>query len=147
MTTSRGGRSSTLLPGGGADLGDHPEEAAPAAPAADGGSKSVTGPAGPPAFLAASTAATLADSAISAAFLACRAAFKAISPTSRTPSSEARAITTASSIRALSSATVGTTPRGTTQSCVLSRCEPSITAQFRRAGGGKFARRLNLQPP
>lgn len=36
-----------LLPVGGADLGDHPEEAAPAAPAAGGGSKSVTGPAGP----------------------------------------------------------------------------------------------------
>jgi hypothetical protein len=34
------------LPGGGTDLGDHPEEAAPAAPAAGGGSKSVTGPAG-----------------------------------------------------------------------------------------------------
>lgn len=39
------GRAS--LPGGGADLGDHPEEAASAAPAAGGGSKSVTGPAGP----------------------------------------------------------------------------------------------------
>lgn len=38
------------LPGGGADLGDHPEEAAPAAPAAGGGSKSVTGPADPTAL-------------------------------------------------------------------------------------------------
>jgi hypothetical protein len=38
------------LPGGGADLGDHPEEAAPAAPAAGGGTKSVTGPAGPGTF-------------------------------------------------------------------------------------------------
>jgi hypothetical protein len=38
------------LPGGGTDLGDHPEEAAPAAPAAGGGSKSVTGPAGPGAL-------------------------------------------------------------------------------------------------
>src|SRR6478752_6930616 len=36
-----------FLPAGGADLGDHPEEAAPAAPAAGGGTKSVTGPAGP----------------------------------------------------------------------------------------------------
>ena len=36
----------TLLPGGGVDLGDHPEEAAPAAPAAGGGTKSTTGPAG-----------------------------------------------------------------------------------------------------
>jgi 4-amino-4-deoxy-L-arabinose transferase-like glycosyltransferase len=34
------------LPAGGADLGDHPEEAAPAAPAVGGGTKSVTGPAG-----------------------------------------------------------------------------------------------------
>jgi len=40
----------TLLPGGGADLGDHPEEAASAAPAAGGGTKSVTGPAGPDAL-------------------------------------------------------------------------------------------------
>jgi hypothetical protein len=40
------------LPGGGTDLGDHPEEAAPAAPAAGGGSKSVTGPAGPGPSLA-----------------------------------------------------------------------------------------------
>jgi O-antigen ligase len=39
------------LPGGGADLGDHPEEAASAAPAAGGGTKSVTGPAGPAAWL------------------------------------------------------------------------------------------------
>ena len=39
------------LPAGGADLGDHPEEAAPAAPAAAGGSRSVTGPAGPTAWL------------------------------------------------------------------------------------------------
>jgi hypothetical protein len=38
------------LPGGGTDLGDHPEEAAPAAPAAGGGSKSVPGPAGPGAL-------------------------------------------------------------------------------------------------
>lgn len=38
------------LPGGGTDLGDHPEEAAPAAPAAGGGSKSVTGPGGPGAL-------------------------------------------------------------------------------------------------
>ncbi|HVY76967.1 MAG TPA: hypothetical protein VG898_00495 [Solirubrobacterales bacterium] len=37
----------TLLPGGGVDLGDRPEEAAPAAPAAGGGTKSTTGPAGP----------------------------------------------------------------------------------------------------
>ncbi len=36
--------------GGGADLGDHPEEAAPAAPAAGGGAKSVTGPARPSAW-------------------------------------------------------------------------------------------------
>jgi dihydroorotate dehydrogenase (NAD+) catalytic subunit len=35
------------LPGGGVDLGDHPEEAAAAAPAAGGGAKSATGPAGP----------------------------------------------------------------------------------------------------
>ncbi len=35
------------LPGGGVDLGDHPEEAAQAAPAAGGGTKSTTGPAGP----------------------------------------------------------------------------------------------------
>jgi hypothetical protein len=35
------------LPGGGAVLGDHPEEAAPAAPAAGGGTKTATGPAGP----------------------------------------------------------------------------------------------------
>ena len=34
------------LPGGGVDLGDHPEEAASAAPAAGGGTKSTTGPAG-----------------------------------------------------------------------------------------------------
>jgi hypothetical protein len=34
------------LPAGGADLGDHPEEAAPAAPTAGGGTKFVTGPAG-----------------------------------------------------------------------------------------------------
>lgn len=34
------------LPGGGVDLGDHPEEAEPAAPAAGGGAKSTTGPAG-----------------------------------------------------------------------------------------------------
>jgi DNA repair photolyase len=43
------GRSRSMrppLPAGGADLGDHPEEAAPAAPAAGGGTKSVTGPAG-----------------------------------------------------------------------------------------------------
>jgi hypothetical protein len=40
------------LPGGGTDLGDHPEEAAPAAPAAGGGAKSVTGPAGPRRSLA-----------------------------------------------------------------------------------------------
>ncbi len=40
-----------LLPGGGTDLGDHPEEAAPAAPAAGGGTKSVTGPAGPTAWV------------------------------------------------------------------------------------------------
>jgi hypothetical protein len=40
------------LPGGGTDLGDHPEEAASAAPAVGGGSKSVTGPAGPRASLA-----------------------------------------------------------------------------------------------
>ena len=39
--------SDSTLPGGGADLGDRPEEAAPAAPAAGGGSKSVTGPPGP----------------------------------------------------------------------------------------------------
>ncbi|MGH2975897.1 MAG: dihydroorotate dehydrogenase [Solirubrobacterales bacterium] len=38
------------LPGGGVDLGDRPEEAAPAAPAAGGGTKSATGPAGPPAL-------------------------------------------------------------------------------------------------
>ncbi len=38
------------LPGGGTDLGDHPEEAAPAAPAAGGGTESVTGPAGPGAL-------------------------------------------------------------------------------------------------
>jgi hypothetical protein len=38
------------LPGGGADLGDHPEDPAQAAPAAGGGSKSVTGPAGPGAL-------------------------------------------------------------------------------------------------
>jgi DNA repair photolyase len=43
----RGRSSSRPLPAGGADLGDHPEEAASAAPAAGGGSKSVTGPAGP----------------------------------------------------------------------------------------------------
>jgi hypothetical protein len=35
-----------LLPGGGADVGYHPEEAAQAAPAAGGGTKSVTGSAG-----------------------------------------------------------------------------------------------------
>ncbi len=35
------------LPGGGVDLGDHPEEAASAAPAAGGGTKSATGPARP----------------------------------------------------------------------------------------------------
>jgi predicted membrane channel-forming protein YqfA (hemolysin III family) len=45
------------LPGGGADLGDHPEEAAPAAPAAGGGSKSVTGPGGPRRSLIAALAA------------------------------------------------------------------------------------------
>ncbi len=39
--------SATLLPGGGVDLGDHPEEVASAAPAAGGGTKSATGPAGP----------------------------------------------------------------------------------------------------
>jgi hypothetical protein len=39
--------ANSSLPGGGADLGDHPEEAASAAPAAGGGAKSVTGPAGP----------------------------------------------------------------------------------------------------
>jgi len=50
----------------------------------------------------------------------------AISPTSRTPSSEARAITRASSIRASSWPTVGTASRETTQSCVLSRSAPSI---------------------
>jgi hypothetical protein len=38
------------LPGGGTDLGDHPEEAAPAAPAAGGGFKSATRPAGPGAL-------------------------------------------------------------------------------------------------
>jgi ATP-dependent helicase Lhr and Lhr-like helicase len=44
-----GARSSSTssLPGGGAVLGDHPEEAAPAAPAAGGGTKTATGPAGP----------------------------------------------------------------------------------------------------
>ena len=41
------GLAAWFLPVGGADLGDHPEEAAPAAPAAGGGTKSVTGPAGP----------------------------------------------------------------------------------------------------
>lgn len=41
------GLAARLLPVGGTDLGDHPEEAAPAAPAAGGGTKSVTGPAGP----------------------------------------------------------------------------------------------------
>ena len=41
------GLAARLLPVGGADLGDHPEEAALAAPAAGGGTKSVTGPAGP----------------------------------------------------------------------------------------------------
>jgi 1,4-alpha-glucan branching enzyme len=40
---------SAPLPGGGAGLGDHPEEAANAATAAGGGTKSVTGPAGPQA--------------------------------------------------------------------------------------------------
>jgi O-Antigen ligase len=40
-----------LLPGGGAVLGDHPEEAAPAAPAAGGGTKTATGPAGPTAWV------------------------------------------------------------------------------------------------
>ncbi len=39
--------ATALLRGGGVDLGDHPEEAAPAAPAAGGGTKSTTGPAGP----------------------------------------------------------------------------------------------------
>ncbi|HWB70157.1 MAG TPA: DEAD/DEAH box helicase, partial [Solirubrobacterales bacterium] len=37
--------SSADSAGGGADLGDHPEEAAPAAPAAGGGAKTATGPA------------------------------------------------------------------------------------------------------
>ncbi|HEU4736533.1 MAG TPA: O-antigen ligase family protein [Solirubrobacterales bacterium] len=46
-----GGVLAALLPGGGADLGDRPEEAASAAPAAGGGTKSVTGPAGPTAWL------------------------------------------------------------------------------------------------
>ena len=41
--------SDAPLPGGGADLGDHPEEAARAAPAAGGGAKSATEPAGPEA--------------------------------------------------------------------------------------------------
>ncbi len=42
--------ANSSLSGGGVDLGDHPEEAAPAAPAAGGGTKSVTGPAGPSAL-------------------------------------------------------------------------------------------------
>jgi hypothetical protein len=73
------------------------------------------------------TAAALL-SAASAARRAWRAASSAISPTSRTPSSEARAITSASSIRASSWLTVGTAPRGTTHSWVLSRSAPSIPA-------------------
>lgn len=40
-----------LLPAGGAVLGDHPEEVAPATPAAGGGTKTATGPAGPAAWL------------------------------------------------------------------------------------------------
>jgi len=40
-----------LLPGGGAVLGDHPEEAAPAAPAAGGSTKTATGAAGPSAWV------------------------------------------------------------------------------------------------
>ncbi|MDX6609166.1 MAG: hypothetical protein QOF85_1091 [Solirubrobacterales bacterium] len=50
----------TLLPGGGADLGDHPEEAALAAPAAGGGTKSATGPAGPDTFAWLVTVAVIA---------------------------------------------------------------------------------------
>jgi hypothetical protein len=46
-------------------------------------------------------------------------------------------MTKASSIRASSSPTSGTLPRGTTQSSVLSRSEASIKRQFRGAGGGK----------
>jgi hypothetical protein len=69
-------------------------------------------------------------SAASAARRACRAASSASSPISRTPSSEARAITTASSIRASSWRTVGTDPRGTTQSCVLSRSLASIAGNL-----------------
>jgi hypothetical protein len=43
------GLAAWFLPVGGTDLGDHPEEEAPAAPAAGGGTKSVRGPAGPEA--------------------------------------------------------------------------------------------------
>jgi hypothetical protein len=91
---------------------------------------------------AASAAAAALCSAASAARLACRAASIAISPTSRTPSSEARAITTASSIRASSWLTLGTAPRGTSQSCVVSRSDPSISEQFTFVAGGKI-RTLN----
>jgi hypothetical protein len=66
------------------------------------------------------------------------AASIAISPTSRTPSSEARAITSASSIRVSNSATVGTVPRGTIHSSVLSRCDPSIAGNL---GVGEAANR------
>ncbi len=96
---------------------------------------SETGPAGrstsvSKGFSFAATAAAALFSAASAARRACRAASKAISPTSRTPSSEARAITSASSIRASSSPTNGTAPRGTIQSWVLSRSDPSIAGNL-----------------
>jgi hypothetical protein len=79
---------------------------------------------------AASLAARALDSAAFAASAALRAASKASSPISRTPASEARAITSASSIRASSCPRVGTEPLGTTQSSVLSRCEPSIAGNL-----------------
>lgn len=101
----------------------------------NGGSPAVREPAGRLAWSLASTAASALRSAASAARRACRAASSAISPTSRTPSSEARAITTASSIRASSSLTRGTLPRGTTQSWVVSRSSASIVANL----GGREA--------
>ena len=52
--------ASSSLPGGGVDLGDHPEEAAPAAPAAGGGTKSATGPAGRDAIALAVTIGVIA---------------------------------------------------------------------------------------
>lgn len=120
-SASAGGCSSPPLPVGGDDGSSAPVCAE---------DPSETGPAGRSARAAASLAATALCSAASAARRACWAASIAISPTSRTPSSEARAITTASSIRASSWLTVGTTPRGTIQSWVLSRSDPSIAGNL-----------------